>query len=205
MRRVLDISLLLVVGLIVTQNMVAYQAKPKLYSDVVQVPKREFALLLGTAKYKVGGGENYFYTYRIRATVALYKAKKIKKILISGDGSGAYYDEPKAMRKDLIKAGIPSSAITIDIFGVRTFDSIVRAKALFGLEHYTIISQTFHLERALFIAKAKGQDAIGFSAKDIPNTPTAYKMQAREYLARAKAILDLYVLDTKPKFDGKSE
>ena len=179
------------------------QAQTDIYSDIKKVPAKKAALVLGTAKYIVGGGKNYFYTYRIRAAAELFKAGKVKTIVVSGDHSTKYYDETGKMQKDLIKAGVPSKYITLDPLGVRTLDSVVRAEAIFDLKDYIIVSQRFHLERALFIAKAKGQKVIGYRAKDIPGTTAAYRMKAREYLARAKAFLDVYILHTMPKFDGK--
>jgi len=176
-----------------------------MYRSTKEVPQKKAALLLGTAKYMRGGGKNYFYTYRIRATVALWKAGKVKAIIVSGDNGTKHYDETTTMYDDLVKAGIPAKYITKDYAGFRTLDSVVRAEAIFDLKDYIIISQKFHLERALFIAKAKGQKAIGFVAKDIPGTAAAYKMKVREYLARAKAFLDVYILHTEPKFYGKKE
>ena len=181
------------------------QAQKDIYSDVKKVPAKKAALVLGTAKYMIGGGKNYFYTYRIRAAVELYKAGKVKAIVVSGDNSTKYYNETSKMQQDLIKAGVPRKYITLDPLGVRTLDSVIRAEAIFDLKDYIIVSQRFHLERALFIAKAKGQKVIGFMAKDIPGTVAAYRMKAREYLARAKAFLDVYILHTKPKYDGKKE
>ena len=177
----------------------------KIYTNIKEVPSKNAALLLGTAKYVKGGGRNYFYTYRIRATVALWKAGKIKAVLVSGDNGTKHYDETTKMFDDLVKAGIPAKYIAKDYAGLRTLDSVVRAESIFGLTDYIIVSQKFHLERALFLAKAKGQKAIGFAAKDIPGTKAAYRMKAREYLARAKAFLDVYVLHTEPKFHGKKE
>jgi len=182
---------------------IAKDASLRMYSSLQDIPSKKSALLLGTAKYLRAGGENYFYTYRIRATVALWKANKIRAIIVSGDNGSKYYDETTTMYKDLIKAGIPKAYIYRDYAGFRTLDSIVRAEAIFDLSDYIIISQKFHLERALFIAKAKGQKAIGFIAKDLANTPSAYRMIAREYLARVKAFLDVYILNTQPKFYGK--
>lgn len=199
------IVLITVIGLVGLDMYMADQAAPNLYKDIKKVPAKKAALVLGTAKYMVGGGENYFYTYRIRAAVDLFKAGKVKAIVVSGDNSTKYYNETSKMQKDLIKAGIPSRYITLDPLGVRTLDSVVRAEAIFDLKDYIIVSQKFHLERALFIAKAKGQKVIGFIAKDIPGTKAAYRMKAREYLARAKAFLDVYILQTTPKFDGKQE
>ncbi len=188
-----------------TDSYMAQKAKPDLYVNVQKIPAKKAALVLGTAKYMVGGGKNYFYTYRIRAAAALFKAGKVKAIVVSGDNSTKYYNETSKMKKDLIKAGIPGQYIALDPLGVRTLDSVVRAEAIFDLKDYIIVSQKFHLERALFIAKAKGQKAIGFVAKDIPGTAAAYRMKAREYLARAKAFLDVYILHTAPQFDGKKE
>lgn len=199
------IVLFIIIGLLVINVYISKQAKADMYKDISKVPAKKAALVLGTAKYMIGGGKNYFYTYRIRAAVKLFKAGKVKAIVVSGDHSTKYYNETGKMQKDLIKAGIPSQYITLDPLGVRTLDSLVRAEAIFDLKDYIIVSQKFHLERALFIAKAKGQKVIGFMAKDIPGTAAAYRMKAREYLARAKAFLDVYILHTTPKFYGKKE
>ena len=184
---------------------ISYKAKPYLYSDVATIPTKKAALLLGTAKYIAKGKKNYFYLYRIEAAVKLWRSRKIKAIVVSGDNGTKYYDETTTMYRDLIKAGIPAKYIIRDYAGFRTLDSIVRAGLDFGLKDYIIISQRFHLERALFLAHAKGQQAIGLIAKDIPSTPAAYRMQLRELLARFKAVLDLYILDTKPKYYGGKE
>jgi SanA protein len=176
-----------------------------IYSSVSKIPKTNVALLLGTAKYIKKGKINYFYKYRIDAAAMLYKSGKIKAVLVSGDNATRYYNEPRRMYKDLVKAGIPKDKIYLDFAGFRTLDSIKRATAIFGLKRYVIISQRFHLERAIFLAKANGADAIGFEAKSLDNTVASAKMRAREYLARVKAFLDVYILHTTPKFFGKFE
>ncbi len=182
-----------------------HAARDRIYTDVKTVPYKKAALLLGTAKYIARGKKNYFYVYRIRAAAALWKAGKVDAIVVSGDNASKYYNETIRMENDLVKAGVPKKYITADYAGFRTLDSIVRAEAVFDLEDYIIISQKFHLERALFIAKAKGQKVIGFAAKELEGTKAARKMQMREYLARVKAFLDVYVLGTEPKFYGKKE
>jgi len=184
---------------------VSDSAKEKIYSSVKSVPKRDVALLLGTAKYVRKGKINYFYKYRIEATAKLYKSGKIKAVLVSGDNATRYYNEPARMRRDLIKMGIPKSKIYLDFAGFRTLDSILRAKEIFGLKKCIIVSQKFHLERALYIAKKSGVDAIGFVAKDYPGTKAWLRMRLREYLARVKAFMDIYILHTTPKFFGKFE
>ena len=180
-----------------------YAAQERIYTNIEKVPHKKAALLLGTAKYVARGKKNYFYVYRIRAAAALWKAGKVDAIVVSGDNATQYYNEIRRMENDLVKAGVPKKYIAADHAGFRTLDSIVRAEAVFDLKDYIIISQKFHLERALFIAKAKGQDVIGFAAKDKEGTKAARKMAYREYLARVKAFLDVYILQTEPRFYGK--
>jgi SanA protein len=139
------------------------------------------------------------------AAAALFKAGKVKAIIVSGDNGSKGYDEPTMMRDDLIARGVPMEYITLDYAGFRTLDSIVRAEAIFDLEDYIIVSQKFHLERAIYIAHQKGQKVIGFSAKAFENTIWAKRMQHRELLARAKAFLDLKILGKEPKFYGRKE
>jgi len=193
------------IGILSIDIYMSKKAQTDIYKDVKNIPDKKAALVLGTAKYMVGGGKNYFYTYRIRAAAELFKVGKVKAIVVSGDHSTKYYNETGKMKKDLMRAGVPGKYITLDPLGVRTLDSVVRAEAIFDLKDYIIVSQKFHLERALFIAKAKGQKVVGFIAKDIPGTAAAYRMIAREFFARAKAFLDVYILHTTPRFDGKKE
>ena len=196
------IKLLLFVILFSSSVFCVEEENSDIYTDIKKVPAKKAALVLGTAKYISKGKQNYFYTYRIRAAVQLWKAKKVNAIVVSGDKS-TYYDEVTSMYKDLIKLGVPSKYITRDFHGHRTFDSIVRAKEVFSLDDYIIVSQKFHLNRALYIAHEKGQKAIGFAAKDIKGTKAAQKMIDREALAQVKAFLDIHVLNTKPKVLGK--
>ena len=199
------IPVFIIAGVVILNMTIAQQSQSSIYNSIQKIPAKKAALVLGTAKYMVGGGKNYFYTYRIRAAAALFKSGKVKAIVVSGDHSTKYYNETSKMQQDLMNAGVPKKYITLDPLGLRTLDSLLRAEAIFDLKDYIIISQKFHLERALFIAKAKGQKAIGFMAKDIPGTTAAYRMKAREYLARAKAFLDVTILNTEAKFYGKKE
>ena len=123
----------------------------------------------------------------------LYKAKKIGRILISGDGREKNYDEPKYMRRHLIKRGVPANKITLDKKGLRTHDSVINAQKNYNLSEFTVISQKFHNERAIFLAGRRGMDAIGFNAKDAPNQKgkAAMKIKIRELLARVKVFADL--------------
>ncbi len=199
------ITIISVILILTIDASIRDSSKDKLYFSAKNIPAKKVGLLLGTAKYIRRGKINYFYKYRIDAAVELYKRGKIKAILVSGDNATKYYNEPKSMRLDLIKRGVPKSKIYLDFAGFRTLDSVKRAKEVFGLDNYIIISQKFHLERALYLSQQSGVNAIGFVAKDIPNTKAAIRMQLREYLARSKAFLDIYILHTMPKFFGKFE
>lgn len=134
----------------------------------------------------------------------LFKAGKIQHILVSGDNGHKSYNEPEEMRKELIKHGIPDHKITLDYAGFRTFDSMIRCKEVFCQTDIILITQRFHLHRAIFLANRFDIDVIGFEAKDVPEN-YALKTRVREYFARVKALLDIYILNTSPKFLGQRE
>jgi SanA protein len=184
-------------------NKMVERAKPFIYTSLKEVPKKRAALVLGCSKYLSNNRLNYFYKYRIEAATKLFKAGKVDAIVVSGDNGRKSYDEPTLMREDLVKAGIPAKYIQLDYAGFRTLDSIVRAEAIFDLEDYIIVSQRFHLERAIFIAQEKGYKVIGFAAKDFEGTVWNERMKRRELLARAKAWLDVKIFGVEPKFYGK--
>ena len=176
-------------------------AKGKLYSSTIDIPFNRVGLLLGTSKLTGNGKSNPFYDYRIEAATKLIKAGKIKYLIISGDNSRENYNEPVSMRSDLILAGIDSSVIYLDYAGFRTFDSIKRLKEIFGQDSVTIISQSFHNERAIYIASRLNITAIGFNAKNV-NSSGGLKTEIREIYARVKVFLDFW-FGTKPRFLGQ--
>lgn len=190
-----------VVALVSTNYWVIYKAKEDVYSKINDLPKNKVGLLLGTSKYMAKGGINLYYAYRIDAAVALFKAGKIDYILVSGDNGSEYYDEPTTFKGDLIKRGIPEDRIVLDFAGFRTLDSVVRAKEVFGQDAFTIISQKFHNERAIYLAKNFKIDAIAFNAKDVGNL-YGLRTRGREYLARVKASIDV-LFNVQPKFLGE--
>ena len=200
LKRLLVIGIVIVFGLMLNNKMVSYQAEDYIYDSVEDIPKNKVGLLLGTIKFLSNGNVNLYYTYRINATVALYNAKKIDFILISGDNGNKNYDEPTTFKKDLIAKGIPEDNIFLDYAGFRTLDSVIRAKKVFGQDAITIISQQFHNERALYLAKHNDIKAVAYNAKDVSGR-YGIKVQLREYLARAKASIDL-LFNVAPKFLG---
>lgn len=176
--------------------------RSRTYDSVRDIPHRHAALLLGTTPKTQSGNTNKYFTYRIDACAALYKAGKVDCIIVSGDNHRRNYNEPEAMRKALLAKGIPDSALFLDYAGFRTLDSVVRAKEIFGQSSFTIVSQRFHNERAIFIAKKKGLDAIGFNARDAGRR-YGFKTRVREVFARCKVFLDLLV-GKQPHFLGES-
>ncbi|MDP2525576.1 SanA/YdcF family protein [Maribacter dokdonensis] len=199
--KILGLLFILLVFVIFTCNIIiSNTADGKTFTDISSTPKNRVGLVLGTSNKLTNGSPNPYYTYRINATKALYNASKIEFILVSGDNGSIYYNEPDTFKKDLIKAGIPERAIFLDYAGFRTLDSMFRAKFIFGLNNVTVISQKFHNERAIYIAKQKGLNAIGFNAQDV-STSQGIKVQLREYLARVKVFIDM-LLNTQPKFYG---
>jgi len=175
-------------------------AKNKTFSDVSLIEKNKVGLVLGTSKTLNNGMINLYFTFRINATVELYNNGKIDFILISGDNGNKDYDEPTDFKNELIKKGIPENKIFLDFAGFRTLDSVIRSKEIFGQKSITIISQQFHNERAIYLAKNYGITAIGFNARDVSGR-YGLKVQIREYLARTKVFIDI-LLGVKPKFLG---
>lgn len=193
-------SIFALISIPISNRIIINSAKNKMYSSSAKIPHNKVGLLLGTSKYLSNGTINQYYKNRIDATVSLYKAGKIDFIIVSGDNSRKDYDEPTTIKNDLIEGGIPAEKIYLDYAGFRTLDSIVRCDKIFGQKSITIISQKFHNERAIFIAKYKGIKAIGFNAKDVQKY-YGFKTQIREKFARVKTMLDL-LFGKDPKFLG---
>ena len=176
-------------------------AKGKLFTDTKAIPYNKVGLLLGTSKTLANGYPNLYYTYRIDAAARLLKEGKIKYLVISGDNGRKEYSEPEDMRADLMAAGIDSAVIFLDYAGFRTFDSVVRLKKIFSQDSVTIISQQVPNERALYMARKEGIDAVASNAADV-SAKYGFRVQLREKLARVKVFVD-YWFGTKPKFLGK--
>ena len=194
----------IIILLIISCNILVENAgKGKLYNNINEVPARSTALVFGTSPV-AHGHDNLFYKYRMEAVVTLWKSGKIKHVIVSGDNSTQYYDEASAMKKALMEGGVPDSVITLDYAGFRTLDSVVRCKLVFGQSDIIVVSQEFQNERAIFIADHRGINAVGFNAKDVPQR-YSIKTSIREYFARVKAVLDIYILKTQPKFPGPPE
>jgi SanA protein len=167
------------------------------------MPQSPVALVLGTSPRRANGAPNRHFQNRMEAAAALFAAGKVNTLVVSGATDGRYYDEPRDMRAYLIAHGVPRDAIIEDREGVRTFDSVVRLKEHFHATHCAIISDAWHVPRALFIADRIGLHAVGVRARPVP-WRQSLKARSREWLARVLVVLDLYVLGTRPQNDGSA-
>lgn len=183
---------------ILSNFLIIFSTRNKLYSDIEQLPKMEFGLVLGTSFKLKNNQLNKYFVNRLNSAIELYRNNKIDKIIVSGDNSKVEYDETTDMANYLIEKGIPNADIIRDYAGFKTLDSVVRAKKVFNATSLTIISQEFHNERALFIANYYNINAIAFNCPDVQRILSGPPL--REYLAKFGTILDLYLLNTQPKF-----
>ena len=192
------LALMLICNLLVVNN-----AKGKVFSDIDSIQYNKVGLLLGTTpQSRITKTTNYFFVYRIDAAEQLYKAGKIEKILISGDEHSLDgVNEPECMRDSLVARGVPASDIMLDGKGYRTLCSVVNANKVFGLKSFTIISQLFHNERAIYQAEHLGLDIENIQAYNAknPQSTRALITYAREYLARVKMFWDIHTHEAERK------
>lgn len=171
-------------------------------SDSIEAtPNYDVGVVLGCSPRMVDGRRNLFFEGRIRAAAQLFHSGKVKHLIVSGDNAARNYDEPTAMKKALIAEGVPATHITRDFAGFRTLDSMIRARDVFGLSDFVVISQRFHTERAVYLARKHGIAATGFAAPNVVGL-RAMRTYAREVASRVAAILDVYILRTTPRFLG---
>ena len=178
-------------------------SRGRMFDSAAAVPEREVALVLGVSRL-TGNGRwlNPHFAHRIEAAAELFRAGKVRHFILSGDNHRQGYDEPTDMKNALMAQGVPASAITLDYAGFRTLDSVVRAKEVFGQTRLVVVSEPFHNARALFLCCRWGIDAVAFNAKPV-STRVSRWVRLREYLARVKAVIDLYVFPKQPRFLGE--
>lgn len=205
LKRIIIILLILSFSFFCISNLwVVGSTKANVYTESDKLPEHRVALVLGTSNKTTAGLPNQFFERRMDTAAELYKIGKIDHFILSGDNRSMFYNEPIEMRKSLVSRGVPVNAITLDYAGLRTLDSVVRSKEIFGQDKIIIITQPFHSYRALFISNYYNIDAVAMVASD-PGLEISFKVRIREYFARTKAVLDLYILKTSPRFMGEKE
>lgn len=193
-----------IVLLIACNVWVIMSTTSQVYEELREIPEHKVALVLGTSKRFADGRPNTYFKNRIAAAARLYKEGKVKHLILSGDNRTQYYNEPRDMKQALLARGIPDSAITLDYAGLRTLDSMVRSKKIFGQDRLIVVTQKFHSYRAVFIGEYYDIKTTAYAAEELPFRESL-NILFREFLARPMAVLDLYVLRKNPRHLGERE
>jgi len=184
-----------ITGILRVTMLVMGQSRTYLPETVPQAPA---ALVLGAGLNR-DGTPGLVLQDRVRSAGELYFQGKVEKLLMSGDNSSEFYDEPGAMKEFALELGIPEGDIVLDFAGRRTYDSCYRAKVIFGLDNLIVVTQAFHLPRALFLCNAFDIEADGIPADDANYRRSTYTFWwVREILASLKAYWDVYIGHPQP-------
>lgn len=205
-RRIIIGALLLLASLVVITALYATSrvdraAQGRVLSDLSVLQPMRVALVLGCSPRLKDGRRNPFFESRMDAAATLLKSGKVERLLLSGDNHIVGYDEPTWMREALLSRGADPSALVLDYAGFSTFDSMVRARDVFGLNQFTIVTQERHAKRAVFLAEQLGLRTQAFAAQSIGGG-FGVREKARELLARVRALLDTTLFPRRPGFLG---
>lgn len=196
---VVILSALILLILIIANAVVVKKSKSFLYDKLSDVPKCYTAIVLG-AKVDSNGFPSDYLQDRLDMAIELYRNNKITRFLLSGDHGQTSYDEVNSMKAYLIGHGINTENIFLDHAGFDTYSTMVRAKKIFQVKDAIIVTQEFHLSRAVFIARSKGLEAYGIKA-DKREYPAMKTLKIREVLAKVKAFTEV-IINKKPKYLG---
>ena len=187
--------------------------RPYRYGDAAQVPPRRVAIVFGAGV--VNGVPTPALAERVRGAAELYRLGRVQKLLMTGDNSRRDYDEVTAMRDLAVALGVPSADITLDYAGFSTYESAYRAKAIFGVSEAVLVTQGYHLPRAVYTCRALGIEAVGYGMPDwLFNRAhmaiwysrfDRVRYTVREALAICKALVDLHITHPLPTFLGPYE
>ncbi len=185
----LSLGAVLALGILACNLLVVWTTRRVCFDDVEAVPSHEYAMVLGTAARRADGRENRYFVRRMRAAAELYKAGKVKKVIVSGAKNALGQDEPQEMRSALVSLGIPYESILLDGTGSRTLLSVKAVRQDFNLNTIVFISQRFHNERAVFLARRLGIKAMGYNAEAV-HGGKAPIVTLREWFGRVRAVWD---------------
>lgn len=184
--------------IVLTNIVVHVESSAYIYKNAKDVPEAQVAIILGAGVYTNGKLSPVFQN-RVDKAIELYQAKKVSKILASGDNSTVEHNEVNPVRNYLLGKGIPDSDIYLDHAGFDTYSTMYRARDIFQVSSVIVVTQSFHLPRSIFIARMLGIQAYGIPADD-GETPAENYL--REIFANEKAVLNL-LLERQPKFLGE--
>ncbi|MDR4988496.1 MAG: ElyC/SanA/YdcF family protein [Bacteroidales bacterium] len=189
----LEVMILLPVVLLISANLIiGAGTKDYLFDEITEVPHNKVGLVLGTSPRVRNGGPNPYFTNRMQAAAELFHNGNVNYLIVSGDNRSRYYNEPQHMRNALIDLEVPDSAIFTDNAGLRTLDSVLRARDVFGQQNITVVSQRFHNQRAIYLARRKGMTAYAYNAPDVPANLDD-RTRTREWFAKLIVFWDLLI------------
>jgi vancomycin permeability regulator SanA len=201
LRRIVTFALVLLVAAVVLPGAWAYvRYQSRVYGDASSVPAAPVAIVFG-AGLQTNGEPSPLLAHRLDAAIALYKRGKVQTLLMSGDNRSRNYDEPGAMRRYAVARGVPADRITLDRYGLRTYDSAYRARNVFGVTRAVLVTQRYHMARALYLANMLGIDADGYVAGHSSYDQQEY-YEAREAAALVETWYEVHVLRPPPAFAG---
>jgi len=193
------LSLLILVLITVINLLIVSKSRGYIYADIQKIPNAYTAIVLG-ALVSNNGQPSDFLKDRMDVAIELYKNKKIKRFLLSGDHGRVDYDEVNAMKNYLISKGIDTKDIFLDHAGFDTYNSMTRAKEIFRINDAIVVSQEFHLSRAVYLARSKGITAYGIKA-DKRKYTSIKRLRIREVFANVKAFIEV-LINKRPHFSG---
>jgi SanA protein len=184
---------LLVVLVALSNRWVINSTDSSLYRDASLLPDNEVGLVLGCSPFVSSGKPSPQFRGRMQAAAELYKAGRVRRLILSGANPDSRYNEPKKMREALLELGVPSDAMVLDFAGDSTYDSVMRAKVVFGLSEVTVVTQKYHAYRALFLARKLGVRAVAYQAPTEGVTGPGFRHPPREIFARVAAVFDVLI------------
>lgn len=206
-RRFLLVASVLILGLailLLVANLWVVASTRERIVPLASCPPREVGIVFGTSHWTRSGERNPHFEGRMQAAAELIREQRLKHLLVSGDNATLYYNEPIVMWRDLLARGVRTTDMTLDYAGFSTFDTLTRARDVFAVDQAVLITQAWHLPRALFIADVLGIEAVGCAAPRLP-ADGIWLLLLREWVARAATLGDLYLWQRKPRFLGPEE
>ncbi|WP_027947868.1 SanA/YdcF family protein [Litchfieldella anticariensis] len=180
------------------------KTQSRIEHDLLACGTAPVGIVFGTSYWNRGGGRNPHFEARMLAASRVIGERRVKHLLLSGDNRTRSYNEPITMWRDLRGRKVRDEDMTLDYAGFSTFDTLVRSRDVFGVERAVLITQPWHLPRAMFIADALGLEVTGCAAPS-EHVPGVWRLKAREWLARLATVGDLYVWKRQPYFLGPKE
>lgn len=177
---------------------VHYSVRGRVYAGIQDVPECRVAMVLG-AKVHRDGSLSVSLASRVDKAIELYEAGKCERLLMSGDNRFVDYNEPERMKEYAVSRGVPAEAIALDYAGRRTYDSVYRARHIFGITRIIVVTQSFHIDRSLFLCRHVGVDAYGVPSDNAGDL----RATIREIPACLGALADIYVRHPRPVLGRK--